>query len=347
METVKPGSKALVTGITGQLGSYLTELLVAKGCEVHGIVRNPASLLKYEYRGLYKDVQLHYADIEDYALFANIIRETRPDQVYHLAARSHVSLSWQKPNETFGVNITGLTNLLEAVREAGLCFHTRVLVAGSSEMFGQASCLPLTEQTPIAPRTPYAISKATSFWLAACWRRQYSMFVSTAILFNHESPRRSSEFTTYQWATAVARVHLRRQPVVEVLSLDYLRDWGHAADGVDCLFRALQHSEADEFVVSTGEGRSPRQFIQTAFESLGVAIRWNGAGVDEVGIAATTDEIVVRVQGTVTHQLPHSQMGDSTKAKKVLGWKPSRSFETLVQEMIQAAFEREGQSVCC
>ncbi|KAK7984715.1 GDP-mannose 4-6-dehydratase [Apiospora saccharicola] len=347
MEQVKQGNKVLVTGITGQIGSYLTEYLVAQGREVHGIIRDPASLLKNEYREIYNGVQLHFADIEDRKSLLKIIRETRPDEVYHLAARSHVSQSWEQPIQSFDVNVSGFMNVLEAIREAGLGSITRILVvsspetilafltstldaaaiavqsidavqAGSAEMFGQAPRLPINEETIIAPQTPYGVSKAACFWLARCWRRQYSMFVTTAILFNHESYRR-----------AVARVVLRKQNVVEVGSLDYLRDWGHVTDGVDCMVRALQHSEADDYIVATGESHTPRQFIQLGFKSLSKTISWEGTGVNEVGIITETGDIVVRVKNDGQYHLPASHTGDSSKAKEVLGWKASKSFEDL------------------
>ncbi|KAI0179541.1 GDP-mannose 4,6-dehydratase [Hypoxylon sp. FL1284] len=333
--------KALIIGITGQIGVYLTEFLSARDYEVHGLIRSVESVDKCDYRDVYSEAHLHIGDVTDGCRIREIVASVRPNEIYHLAAQSHVSRSWEQPVEVVNVNLIGLVHVLEAIKDEGLTGHSRLLTAGSSEIFGRNQTLPISETHSIAPQTPYAISKAACYFAARTWRSKYEMFVVNAILFNHESRRRGRIFTTYKFAEAVVRVILKSQSHVEIGNLDYVRDWGHVSDGVSCMWLALNHDIADDYVVATGHGHTPRDFLQTAFKVLGVHVRWQGAGVDEKGIDAATNSIIVRVDPESHADPPNSQIGNSFKARTQLGWQSRMSFRDVVEEMVHAAYERE------
>jgi GDPmannose 4,6-dehydratase len=339
---------ALITGITGQDGSFLAEFLLNKGYEVHGTLRRSSSFNTGRIEHLYLDewvrdmkkdrqVNLHYADMTDSSSLIRLIQEIQPDEIYNLAAQSHVKVSFDVPEYTAETDAVGTLRLLEAVRILGLTQKTRIYQASTSELFGLVQEIPQKETTPFYPRSPYGVAKLYGFWIIKNYRESYGMFAVNGILFNHESERRGETFVTRKITLAVARIALGYQDKLYLGNMDSLRDWGYAKDYVECMWLMLQHDKPEDFVIATGENHSVREFTTLAFKEAGVDIRWEGKGVDERGIDAKTGKVLVEVDKKYFRPSEVEQLlGDPSKSKKVLGWNPQKtSFPELVQIMVQ------------
>jgi len=334
---------ALITGITGQDGAYLAEFLLDKGYEVHGIKRRSSLFNTGRIDHLYRDpheenvkLHLHYGDLTDSTNLIRIIQEVQPDEIYNLAAQSHVKVSFETPEYTANSDALGTLRLLEAIRILGLDKKTRFYQASTSELYGKVAEIPQTEKTPFNPRSPYAAAKLYAYWITVNYREAYGMFASNGILFNHESPVRGETFVTRKITRAAARIKLGLQKKVFLGNLDAKRDWGHARDYVEAMWRILQHDEPDDFVIATGETHSVRQLAELAFKEAGFNIRWEGTGVNEKGIDAETGQTLVEVDPRYFRPTEVDLLlGDATKAKEKLGWEPRTSFKQLVREMVQ------------
>lgn len=335
--------RALITGITGQDGAYLAELLLQKGYEVHGLKRRASSFNSARIDHLYQDPHepvvrftLHYGDLTDSTNLIRIIQEVQPDEIYNLAAQSHVKVSFEAPEYTANSDALGTLRLLEAIRILGLEGKTRFYQASTSEMYGKVLETPQTEATPFYPRSPYGAAKVYGYWITVNYREAYGIFASNGILFNHESPIRGETFVTRKITRAVARIHLGLQDTLYLGNLDAKRDWGFAKDYVRAMWAMLQHDRPDDFVVSTGEAHSVREFVEKAFRELNSEIVWEGKGIDEVGRDADSGAVRVRVDPRYFRPTEVDfLLGDSRKARETLGWTPEVSFDELVQLMIQ------------
>lgn len=349
---------ALITGITGQDGSYLAEFLLDKGYEVHGIIRRSSSFNTARIEHLYLDewvrdmhrrrlLTLHYGDMTDSSSLIRIIGEVRPDEIYNLAAQSHVKVSFDVPEYTADVDATGTLRLLEAIRILGLEKQCRVYQASTSELFGKVRQVPQNEDTPFYPRSPYAVAKLYSFWIMKNYRESYGMYTANGILFNHESPRRGENFVTRKITLAAARIAHNRQDKLYLGNLDALRDWGYAADYVECMWLILQQPQPDDFVIATGEYHTVRDFTTRAFARAGINLRWEGSGLDEKGIDTDTGRTLVEVDPRFFRPAEVEQLlGDPSKARTTLGWNPRKtSFQALVDMMVDADMQlaREGK----
>ena len=349
---------ALITGITGQDGSYLAEFLLDKGYEVHGIIRRSSSFNTARIEHLYLDewvrdmhrrrlLTLHYGDMTDSSSLIRIIGEVRPDEIYNLAAQSHVKASFDVPEYTADVDATGTLRLLEAIRILGLEKQCRVYQASTSELFGKVRQVPQNEDTPFYPRSPYAVAKMYSFWIMKNYRESYGMYTANGILFNHESPRRGENFVTRKITLAAARIAHKRQDKLYLGNLDALRDWGYAADYVECMWLILQQPQPDDFVIATGEYHTVRDFTTRAFARAGINLRWEGSGLDEKGIDTDTGRTLVEVDPRFFRPAEVEQLlGDPSKARTTLGWNPRKtSFQALVDMMVDADMQlaREGK----
>ncbi|MBZ5749059.1 GDP-mannose 4,6-dehydratase [Metabacillus rhizolycopersici] len=345
--------KALITGVTGQDGSYLAEFLLEKGYEVHGIIRRSSSynqerledlLTEEEAKALLdnKNFQLHYGDVTDALNITKIIGEIQPDEIYNLAAQSHVRVSFEMPGYTLDVDAKGTLNILEAVRILGLTEKTRVYQASTSELFGKVQEVPQKETTPFYPRSPYGVAKIYGFWITKNYRESYNMFAVNGILFNHESERRGETFVTRKITLAAARIAQGKQQKLTLGNLDSLRDWGYAKDYVECMWLILQHDKPEDFVIATGEMHSVREFVELSFKHANIEIEWTGKGLEEKGIDKTTGEVIVEIDPKFFRPAEVDQLlGDPTKAKTLLGWNPTRtSFEELVRIMVEADLEK-------
>jgi len=325
---------ALITGITGQDGCYLSRLLLGKGYEVHGIIRRSSSFNTGRIDDIFGQLKLHHGDLTDSVSLQTIIIAVQPDEVYNLGAMSHVHVSFQLPQYTAQVDGVGTLNILEAIRACGLSDKTRFYQASTSELYGEVKEIPQKETTPFNPRSPYACAKLYAFYIVNNYRDAYNMFACNGILFNHESPQRGGTFVTKKITAAVARISLGIQETLSLGNLDAKRDWGHAADYVEAMWLMLQQEKPDDFVISTGEQKSVRTFVEIAFDHVGQKITWEGKGVDEVGKV----DGVVRVTVDPRYFRPtevETLLGDCTKAKEKLGWKPAHSFADLVKEMME------------
>lgn len=343
---------ALITGITGQDGSYLAEFLLSKGYEVHGIIRRSSSFNTGRIEHLYLDewvrdmhaarkVHLHYGDMTDSSSLIRIIGLVKPDEIYNLAAQSHVKVSFDVPEYTADTNAIGTLRLLEAVRILGREKCTRIYQASTSELFGKVQEVPQTETTPFYPRSPYAVAKLYAFWIMKNYRESFGMYTANGILFNHESERRGENFVTRKITLAVAHIVAGKQDKLYLGNLNARRDWGYAPDYVECMWLILQQPEPDDFVIATGEYHSVREFTTLAFRRAGIELRWEGEGENEKGIDTATGRVLVEVDprfyrpSEVEHLL-----GNPEKAKRVLGWNPrATSFERLVEIMVDADME--------
>lgn len=350
---------ALITGITGQDGSYLAEFLLEKGYEVHGIIRRSSSFNTGRIEHLYLDqwvrdqhearrLHLHYGDMTDSSSLTRIIALVKPDEIYNLAAQSHVKVSFDVPEYTAETDALGTLRLLESVRILGREKSTRIYQASTSELFGQVQEMPQTEKTPFYPRSPYAVAKLYSFWIMKNYRESYGMFTANGILFNHESERRGENFVTRKITLAAARIAAGRQDKLYLGNLDARRDWGYAPDYVECMWLILQQGEPDDFVIATGEFHSVREFAELAFDRAGIKLRWEGHGLDEKGIDSATGRVLVEVDKRFFRPAEVEKLlGNPEKARRVLGWNPRKtSFERLVQIMVDADVElvaKEGQ----
>lgn len=344
--------KALITGITGQDGAYLTELLLAKGYEVHGVKRRASSLNTARIDHLYQDphdtnirLRLHYGDLTDSTNLIRIVQEVAPDEIYNLAAMSHVKVSFDTPEYTANADGIGTLRLLEAIRILGMERDVRFYQASTSELYGLVQEVPQRETTPFYPRSPYGVAKLYGFWIVKNYRESYGMHASNGILFNHESPLRGETFVTRKITRAVARIHLGMQSVLHLGNLDAQRDWGHARDYVEGMWRMLQQPSGDDYVLATGRTTSIRRFVEMAFEEVGVRLVWEGTGADEVGRDTATGAVRVALDPRYLRPAEVDLLvGDATKARTVLGWTPTVSLEALCSEMVQAdiaLFERE------
>lgn len=338
--------KALVTGITGQDGSYLTELLLEKGYEVHGIVRRASNFNTDRIDHIYEDphtdtkLHLHFGDLSDTSVTDKLVREIQPDEVYNLGAQSHVKVSFEIPEYTANVVGIGTLRVLEAVRNYSP--HAKFYQASSSEMFGKVLETPQKETTPFYPRSPYGVAKVFGYWITVNYRESYDMHTSNGILFNHESPRRGRTFVTRKITRDLARVKLGKQEALYLGNMDSKRDWGHAKDYVEAMWLMLQQDKGDDYVVATGEMHSVRECVEFAAKHLDMDLVWEGKGVKEVGIDKKTGKTVVKIDEKYFRPAEvELLLGDPSKAKKVLKWKPKYSFETLIEEMVKFDLENE------
>ena len=333
--------KALITGITGQDGSYLTELLMKKGYEVHGIIRRASSFNTHRIDHLYEDqlegnpqMFLHYGDMTDSSNLNRIIEKVEPSEIYNLAAQSHVQVSFEVPEYTAEADGIGTLRILDAIRETGI--DTRFYQASTSELYGKVMEVPQTETTPFYPRSPYAVAKQYGFWIVKNYRESYGLHASNGILFNHESPRRGETFVTRKITMAVARISQGLQKCLYMGNIDAFRDWGYAPDYVEMMWMMLQQDTPDDYVVATNEMHTVREFIETSFAHVDVEINWEGEGVAEVGKNKATGDIVVRMDERYYRPCEVEQLlGDPAKAKKQLGWEPTVKFEELVKIMTE------------
>lgn len=347
--------KALITGITGQDGAYLADFLLKKGYEVHGIKRRSSSFNTARVDHIYRDphesdVQffMHYGDLTDATNLIRIIQQVRPDEIYNLAAQSHVQVSFDTPEYTANADALGTLRLLEAIRMLGLEKKTRFYQASTSELYGKVKKIPQNESTPFYPRSPYGAAKLYAYWIVVNYREAYNMFASNGILFNHESPIRGETFVTRKITRAVARIKLGLQDRLYLGNLDVKRDWGYAGDYVEAMWLMLQQDEPDDYVIATGETHSVREFVEKAFNEIGVEIVWEGSGVDEVGKDKNSDKILVRID--LRYFRPTEidlLLGDSSKAKEKFGWEPKVSFGELVEIMIQEDLKEAERDQLC
>lgn len=326
--------KALITGITGQDGSYLAELLLEKGYEVYGIMRRK-SVVDYGNVEHIKDkLNFIYADMTDVVSLIRAMRISQADEIYNLAAQSFVATSWEQPLATADIDALGVTNMLEAIRTVKP--EARFYQASTSEMFGLVQEMPQKETTPFYPRSPYGVAKVYGHWITKNYRESYDLYACSGILFNHESERRGMEFVTRKITDAVARIKLGVQDYVELGNMDSKRDWGHSKDYVHAMWLMLQQDKADDYVVATGETRTVREFVELAFGHVGIEIEWKGEGVDEIGIDKATGKTIVKVNPKFFRPAEVDVLlGDPSKAEKTLGWKREISFSQLVERMVK------------
>ncbi|MEH7175634.1 MULTISPECIES: GDP-mannose 4,6-dehydratase [Priestia] len=344
---------ALITGVTGQDGSYLAELLLEKGYEVHGLIRRSSSYNQERLEDLLTEeaasallnnsnFHLHYGDVTDALNVTRIIGDIQPDEIYNLAAQSHVRVSFDMPGYTLDVDAKGTLNILEAVRILGLTDKTRVYQASTSELYGKVQEVPQKETTPFYPRSPYGVAKIYGFWITKNYRESYNMFAVNGILFNHESERRGETFVTRKITLAASRIAQGKQQKLTLGNLDSLRDWGYAKDYVECMWLILQHDKPEDFVIATGEMHSVREFVQLAFKHTGIEIEWSGEGLEEKGTNKATGEVIVEIDPKFFRPAEVDQLlGDPTKAKTLLKWNPTKtSFEELVRIMVEADMKK-------
>jgi len=335
--------KALITGITGQDGSYLAELLLKKGYEVHGLKRRSSSFNTARIDHIYQDPQinnrnfiLHYGDLTDSTNIVGLLKKIQPDEVYNLGAQSHVKVSFETPEYTANSDAIGALRILEAIRILGLEKKTRFYQASTSEMFG-ASTPPQNENTPFYPRSPYGVAKLYSHWITINYREAYNIFAVSGILFNHESPRRGETFVTRKVTRAVCRIKLGLQDKIQLGNLDAKRDWGHTRDYVEAMYLMMQQDRPQDFVIASGKQYSVREFCEVAFKEIDVTIEWQGKGVNEKGINKDTEETIIEINPEYFRPTEvDSLLGDPKKAKEKLGWETKISFEELVKEMIES-----------
>lgn len=342
-----PPKKALIIGVTGQDGAYLAEFLLRKGYEVHGLKRRSSSFNTSRIDHLYQDIHkngirffLHYGDSTDTSNIARLIQEIQPDEIYNLAAQSHVAVSFEIPEYTADVNAIGTLRILEAIRTCGLAHKIRFYQASSSEMFGKVREIPQKETTPFYPRSPYAVSKTFAHWITVNYRESYGMFAVNGILFNHESPSRGETFVTRKITRAVARIAHGSDEILYLGNLNACRDWGYAKDYVEAMWLMLQQDKPDDYIIATEETHSVREFVGLAFKEIGITIAWQGSGIDEEGYDIKTGRTYVKVDPRYFRPTEvDCLIGDATKAHTVLGWYPKTSFSQLVALMVKADYE--------
>jgi GDPmannose 4,6-dehydratase len=338
---------ALITGVTGQDGAYLSELLIGEGYVVHGIKRRSSSFNTGRVEHLYQDPHvadprfiLHYGDLTDATNLIRIVQETQPDEIYNLAAQSHVQVSFETAEYTGNADALGTLRLLEAIRLLKMVDKTRFYQASTSELYGKVQAVPQNEKTPFYPRSPYAVAKLYAYWITVNYREAYGLHASNGILFNHESPLRGETFVTRKITRAVAAIHLGIQQRLYLGNLDAKRDWGHARDYVRGMWMMLQQSEPDDYVLATGETHSVRSFVEKAFRTVGVALEWRGAGVEERGVDASDGRVVVEVDPRYFRPTEVDLLiGDPTKAREKLGWRHDSNLDDLVTEMVREDLE--------
>jgi GDPmannose 4,6-dehydratase len=343
---------ALITGITGQDGSYLAEFLLGKGYEVHGIKRRASSFNTVRIDHLYQDphetnqrLVLHYGDLTDSSNLTRIIQQVQPDEIYNLGAQSHVAVSFEEPEYTANSDAVGTLRILEAVRILGLEKKTRIYQASTSELYGLVQEIPQKETTPFYPRSPYAVAKMYAYWITVNYRESYGMYACNGILFNHESPRRGETFVTRKITRGLSRINAGLDQCLYMGNLDSLRDWGHARDYVEMQWLMLQQEQPEDFVIATGRQESVRRFIELTSQELGWGgIEWSGKGLQETGKRADTSEVVVRIDPRYFRPAEvETLLGDPTKAREKLGWTPTTTLEQLVGEMVAADVEEAAK----
>ena len=352
--------KALITGITGQDGSYLTELLIEKGYQVHGIIRRASSFNTQRLEHIYQDphdqerkMVLHYGDLTDSSNLNRIMEKVQPDEIYNLAAQSHVGVSFQVPEYTADVDATGTLRFLDAIKETGL--NTRFYQASTSELYGKAQEIPQTEKTPFYPRSPYGVAKLYAFWITVNYREAYNLYACNGILFNHESPRRGETFVTRKITRAVTRIFLGLQQKLFLGNMDAKRDWGYAPEYVEGMWRMLQQHQPEDFVLATNETHPVREFVDNAFARLGIGLEWQGSADKEKGVVKSIEQATQKTNlknGDVIVEVDPDYyrptevellIGDASKANKKLGWKPRVTFKELVEIMVDADFKLARQ----
>ena len=338
---------ALITGVTGQDGAYLAELLLSKGYVVHGVKRRSSSFNSERIDHLYVDPHrpavrffLHYGDMTDATNLIRLVQEVQPTEIYNLAAQSHVNVSFETPEYTANADALGPLRLLEAIRILRLEKNTRFYQASTSELFGKVKEIPQRETTPFHPRSPYGAAKLYAYWITVNYREAYGIYASNGILFNHESPIRGETFVTRKISRAVAAIHLGLQEYLYLGNLDAKRDWGHARDYAEGMWRILQQDEADDFILGTGESHSVREFVELAFREIGIRVVWRGCGMDETGIDAASERVLVKIDRRYFRPTEVDHLvSDPSKARQQLGWRHTVSFKELVTEMVQADLE--------
>jgi GDPmannose 4,6-dehydratase len=329
---------ALITGITGQDGSYLAELLLEKGYQVHGIVRRSSSINTGRIDHLYKNpnLKLHYGDVTDSLSLMNVLKKYKPDEIYNLAAQSHVKVSFETPEYTGMVDGLGTLKILESVRLLDMQKTTKIYQASTSELYGKVQEIPQTETTPFYPRSPYGVAKLYGYWIVKNYRESYDMFCCSGILFNHESPRRGYNFVTKKITDALFNISQGNQECLYLGNMNALRDWGHAKDYVRAMWLMLQQDKADDFVIATGKQYSVREFVEESASYFNMNIRWEGSGLDEVGVDINTSKVVIRIDPKYFRPAEvETLLGNPSKAKSVLGWEPEYDFKALVKEMCE------------
>lgn len=340
--------KALISGITGQDGSYLTEILIEKGYEVHGILRRSSSFNTSRIDHLYNDPEilgkklfLHYGDLVDTSNLNRLLESTEPDEIYNLAAQSHVKVSFEIPDYTAQVDALGTLRFLDAIKETGLDQTVKFYQASTSELFGKVQEIPQTEKTPFYPRSPYGVAKVYGYWIVVNYREAYDLYACNGILFNHESPRRGGTFVTRKITQAAAKIKLGLQDILYIGNLNAKRDWGYAKEYCEGMWMILQQDKPDDYVLATGETHTVKEFIEVAFGELGMQLKWEGKGVDERGIDLKTGKILVGVDPLYFRPTEVDLLiGDASKAKAKFGWEPKIKFEELAKMMVNSDFEK-------
>ena len=327
--------KALITGITGQDGSYLAEILLETGYEVHGLVRRSSLINTHRIDHIYEHLNLHYGDLTDSTNLVRVIQQVQPDEIYNLGAQSHVKVSFEMPEYTGQTDALGTLRVLEAVRLLGMEDKVRIYQASTSELYGLVQEVPQKETTPFYPRSPYGVAKLYGYWIVKNYRESYGLHASSGILFNHESPRRGETFVTRKITRGLSRISVGEQNVLSLGNLNARRDWGHAKDFAEAMWLMLQQDEPDDYVIATGEQRSVRDFVEAAAPYFGLTIVWEGEGLEERGIDKRTGKTIIDVNPKYFRPAEvESLLGDSTKAREKLGWEPKISFEELVEDMV-------------
>jgi GDPmannose 4,6-dehydratase len=328
--------RALITGITGQDGSYLAELLLEKGYEVHGVIRR-ASMIntsRIDHIFNHPDLHLHYGDMTDSANIIHVLQKSQPDEIYNLAAQSHVKVSFELPEYTGNVDGLGTLRILDAVRILRMENHCRIYQASTSELYGLVQEVPQKETTPFYPRSPYGVAKLYGYWITKNYRESYGMYACTGILFNHESPRRGETFVTRKITRGLSKISSGLQECLYLGNLNAKRDWGHAKDYVEAMWLMLQQEEADDYVIATGEQYSVKEFVEKSAVYFGMNIEWSGEGIEEIGVDKNTGKTVVKVNAKYFRPSEvESLLGDPTKAKQKLGWEPKITFDQLIEDM--------------
>jgi len=326
--------KALITGITGQDGSYLAEFLLSKGYEVHGIVRRSSLINTHRIDHIYEKITLHYGDLTDPVNIMGVIRQVEPAEIYNLGAQSHVKVSFEMPEYTANVDALGTLRILEAVRMLGMEKDVRIYQASTSELYGGVLGTPLSETTPFHPRSPYGVAKLYGYWIIKNYRESYGFHASSGILFNHESPRRGETFVTRKITQGLSKISVGLQKILYLGNLNAKRDWGHAKDYVEAMWLMLQQDEPDDYVIATGEQYSVRDFVEEAAPYFGFKLDWMGEGEDEIALDWNTKKTIIGINPRYFRPAEvDSLLGDATKAKEVLGWEPKIKFKELVEDM--------------
>jgi GDPmannose 4,6-dehydratase len=325
---------ALITGITGQDGSYLAELLLEKGYEVHGIIRRSSLINTHRIDHIYNNIKLHYGDLTDSTNLVRVIQQVQPNEIYNLGAQSHVKVSFEMPEYTGQTDALGTLRVLEATRLLGMENKVRIYQASTSEMFGLVQEIPQKETTPFYPRSPYGCAKVYGYWITKNYRQAYGMYACTGILFNHESPRRGETFVTRKIVKALSKISVGLQDCLYLGNLNAKRDWGHAKDFVEAMWLMLQQNNPDDYVIATGKQYSVKEFVNAAGPYFGLHIEWKGEGLNEVGVERFSGKPIIRVDSKYFRPTEvETLLGDATKAKEKLGWEPKITFEQLVEDM--------------